>query len=229
MSMMAPLVASNPSSPRLTVYDESAGTRMEFSALTLDNWASKIANMLDEEFDLSPDAPVLIDLPVSWQAAVIALGTLNSSRTPSFAASADTDADIVFTTVEGAEHWEHLTDVVVVSSDPFGRGVVESGGVLPAGTIDFGPTVRFYGDIYYGQSHSIANWRIPDLGAHRYLVDPWRTEADFAHRVLAPLAADASIVVVAGLASAERLRDIATAENVTHVLSADASGARPVE
>ena len=49
MSIMAPLVASQPSSPRLTVYDETAGTRMDFSALTLDNWAAKIANMLDEE------------------------------------------------------------------------------------------------------------------------------------------------------------------------------------
>lgn len=227
--MLAPLLASNPSSPRLTVYDESAGTRMEFSALTLDNWASKIANMLDEEFDLSPDTTVLIDLPVSWQAVVVALGTLNSARTPSFDASADTSAEIVFTTIERAKQWDHFTDVVVVSSDPFGRGVVESGGVLPVGTVDFGPTVRFYGDVYYGQSRSIANWRIPDLGAHRYLVDPWRTGADFTHRVLAPLAADASIVVVTGLASADRLNDIAATENVTHFLAADAPAARPVE
>ena len=46
MSMLAPLLATDPAAPRLTVYDETAGTRVEFSAITLDNWANKIANML---------------------------------------------------------------------------------------------------------------------------------------------------------------------------------------
>ena len=73
MSVLTPLVASDPASPRLTVYDEAAGTRMEFSAITLDNWANKIANMLIDEFD-APDTAILLDLPVSWQAAVLPLG-----------------------------------------------------------------------------------------------------------------------------------------------------------
>lgn len=218
---MAPLLASNPSSPRLTVYDESAGTRMEFSALTLDNWVAKIANMLDEELDLTSDSEVVIDLPVSWQAAVIALGTFNSSRTPHLGHSAGADPDVVFTSVDKVAQWDHVTDVVVVSPDPFGRGVVESGGELPAGTIDFGPTVRFYGDTYYGQSPALSGWADPQLGAHRYMVDPWRDTNDFEKRILAPLAADGSVVVVAGLASAERLAEIAAVENVTEALRAD--------
>ena len=76
MSMLAPLLQTDPSSPRLTVYDDSRGVRMDFSAQTLDNWASKVANMLDEEFDLAPGGRVAIDLPVSWQAAVIAIGAV---------------------------------------------------------------------------------------------------------------------------------------------------------
>ena len=56
MSVLTPLVASDPASTRLTVYDEAAGTRMEFSAITLDNWANKIANMLIDEFD-APTPP----------------------------------------------------------------------------------------------------------------------------------------------------------------------------
>ncbi|QPK83689.1 TIGR03089 family protein [Corynebacterium qintianiae] len=221
MSIMAPLLASNPSSPRLTVYDEADGTRMEFSALTLDNWASKIANMVEEEFELAPDAAVLIDLPASWQAAVIALGTFNSSRTPLFDAPSDATPAIVFTTTGNASRWSHVTDVVVVSPDPFGRGVVESGGELPPGTVDFGPTVRFYGDIYSGDTPSLDNWSDPTLGAHRYLVDPWRVTGDVEKRILAPLAADGSVVVATGLVSADRLQDIAEAENVTHFLTAD--------
>ncbi|MCT1584326.1 TIGR03089 family protein [Corynebacterium sanguinis] len=220
MSIMAPLVASQPSSPRLTVYDETAGTRMDFSAQTLDNWAAKIANMLDEEFELATDAVVVIDLPASWQAAVIALGTFNSARTPLFDAPTDAAPDVVFTHAERAAEWSGVSEVVVVSTDPFGRGVAEAGGQVPAGTVDFGPTVRFYGDVYYGDSPKLRRWAKPEYGPQRYMVDPWRTTADFENTVLAPLAADGSVVVAAGLASAERLREIAETENVTHFLTA---------
>ena len=63
--MLAPLLAADPASPRFTIYDDARGLRMDFSAQTLDNWASKVANMLDEEFDLPLDASIVIDLPVS--------------------------------------------------------------------------------------------------------------------------------------------------------------------
>lgn len=219
MSIMAPLVASQPSIPRLTVYDDAAGTRMEFSALTLDNWANKIANMLDEEFELAPDASVAIDLPVSWQAAVIALGAYTSARTP-LLGSAPESPDVVFTSVDGATAWSHVPDVVVVSDDPFGRGVVESGGELPPGAVDFGPTVRFYGDAYAGDSPDLAAWSDPSLGPHRYLVGGWKDTRELEQRLLAPLAAGGSVVVVAGLVSADRLAEIEAAENVTHRLPA---------
>ena len=48
MSLLQPLLASDPASPRLTVYDEDRGTRMEFSAQTLDILASKVVNILEE-------------------------------------------------------------------------------------------------------------------------------------------------------------------------------------
>ncbi len=216
--MLSPLLVSNPSSPRLSFYDESAGTRMDFSAQTLDNWASKVANMLDEEFDLGADAAVLIDIPVSWQAAVIALGTYNSARLPTFAKSASADPDVVFTTLEGAARFTHVPDVVVVSDDPFGRGVVESGGDLPLGAVDFGPTVRFYGDEYFGPSPQLSSWAREDLHAQRYFVSPWHNREDFEARILGPLAAGGSAVVVTGLASADRLEAIMEAENVTRRL-----------
>lgn len=222
MSMLAPLLHNDPASPRLTVYDDARGVRMDFSAQTLDNWASKVANMLDEEFDLAPDADILVDLPVSWQAAVIALGALNSSRTPridaSGAPSPTPPPDLVFTTLEGADRWSDVPDCVVVSEDPFGRGVVESGGELPVGTVDFGPTVRFYGDAYFGESPQLGDFARDDVPAERTLVQRWQDARDFVESVLAPIAAGGSVVVVAGLVSAERLQEIASAEKVTQFI-----------
>ena len=48
---------------------------MEFSALTVDNWVAKIANMLREEYELGPDTEAItVDLEISWPAIVIIMG-----------------------------------------------------------------------------------------------------------------------------------------------------------
>lgn len=214
--MLAPLLQTDPSTPRLTVYDDSRGVRMDFSAQTLDNWASKVANMLDEEFDAGDE--VAIDLPVSWQAAVIAIGALNSKRTPRIDGSATPSPDVIFTTPERAERWSDVPDCVVVSDDPFGRGVVEAGGELPVGTVDFGPTVRFYGDAYFGDSPALSEFAVDGIDAERYLVQDWHSTDEFLTSVVAPIAAGGSVVVVAGLVSAERLQDIADTEKVTRFI-----------
>lgn len=225
MSLLAPILSTDPASPRLTVYDETAGTRMEFSGVTLDNWANKIANMLVEEFELDnpADAPrILVDLPVSWQAAVLPIGIYNAGLTFAVGSSQNSglnsDQDtpqLVFTTPDALESWSKSTDVVAVSNDPFGRGVTETGGTLPPGIVDFGPTVRFYGDQYYGESPDLADWRTADLGAERVLVPAWSSREEFDATVMAPLAAGGSVVAVAGMASAERMEQIAEAEKVT--------------
>ena len=214
--MLGPLLSADPATPRFTIYDDARGIRMDFSAQTLDNWASKVANMLDEEFDSGDE--IAIDLPVSWQAAVIAIGAFNSSRTPLMDASGAPSPDVIFTTLDGAARWSDVPDCVVVSDDPFGRGVVESGGELPVGTVDFGPTVRFYGDAYFGQSPALSSFAVPGISAERYLVQDWHTTEEFVSSVLAPIAAGGSVVVVAGLVAAERLQEIAEAEKVTRFI-----------
>ena len=220
MSMLSPLLRTDPASPRLTVYDEARGARMEFSAQTLDNWASKVANLLDEEFELGANTPIAIDLPTSWQSAVIALGAYNSGRVPVFTPEllADATPAVVFTTVAGAPRWAEVPDCVVVSDDPFGRGVVEAGGELPFGTVDFGPTVRFYGDQYFGASPELTDFATPDLGPERYWVPGWRTAAEFRNFVLAPLAAGGSVCASAGPISADRREEIMHTEKIDRVL-----------
>ena len=233
--MLNHLLNADAAAPRLTVYNESTGARMDFSAQTLENWVAKIANMLEEELELDDDSALLIDLPVTWQAAVIALGALAAGIEFDFANSslADDDAnaasqlqaDAVFTSPDKFDLYSDgdvaasfdgsAPDVVLVTDDPFGRGVVEAGGELPSGAIDFGPTVRFYGDDYFGQTTPLPEL-FPDAGsASRLLSTGWHDKEGFTVSVLHPLAAGGSAVVVSGLTTAERLQQIADNENTT--------------
>lgn len=226
MELLQHLLSADASAPRLSVYNEADGTRMDFSAQTLENWTSKIANMLLEELDLEPDSDsrILIDLPVSWQAAVIALGALAAGVpfdvTDGAAVEEQPRPDsvaVLFTSPEAFAAGTALpsADTVLVTHDPFGRGVVESGGELPVGTIDFGPTVRFYGDHFYGSTTPLPELFPTDSGAERVLSPGWSDTASFQRAVLEPLAAGGSAVIVAGLCSADRLEEIADNEKVT--------------
>src|SRR5699024_10623663 len=113
MDMLNHLLTSDAAAPRLTVYNESTGARMDFSAQTLENWVAKMANMLEEELELDSDSALLIDLPVTWQAAVIALCSLaagvefdftNSSQPhDDLDAASQLKADAVFTFPEKFE------------------------------------------------------------------------------------------------------------------------------
>lgn len=229
MELLQHLLSADASAPRLSVYNEADGTRMDFSAQTLENWTSKIANMLLEELDLEPgtDSRILIDLPVSWQAAVIALGALAAGvpfDVTDGATATEPHADdvaVIFTSPEAyleanaGSASTPLVDTVLVTQDPFGRGVVESGGELPLGTIDFGPTVRFYGDHFYGSTTPLPELFPTKLGAERVLSQGWADSASFQRAVLEPLAAGGSAVIVSGLCSADRLEEIAANEKVT--------------
>lgn len=209
--MLAPIFAGDTAIPRLTVYNEADGSRMELSGSTLDNWANKIANMLHEEFEVTPadDPTLLIDLPVSWQAAVIIIGAYAAGVVPTFDASGG--LDIVVTSADRAPNYSRCDEVVVVSDDPFGRGIVESGQALPEGTIDFSPTVRFYGDHYDGPGAPPECTKVPE----RVLVQGWRSLDDFDSSVMGPLLGGGSVVVVAGMVSTDRLDHIAETEKIT--------------
>lgn len=231
MDLLTHLLAADPGTPRLTVYNEAQGSRLDFSAQTLDNWAAKVGNFYKEELDLEAGDKVVIDLPVSWQAAVLAVGaiaaevsyTLLGPADDAPVAGADRDdpgagnSGVCFTSLEKFADYDAagFTDIVVVTDDPFGRGVEESGGELPVGAIDFGPTVRFYGD-HFPYPTAPLPALFPDAGAsQRLLSTGWSNNADFDRTVLVPLAAGGSAVVVTGLVPAERLESIAQSEKVT--------------
>ncbi|PMC63363.1 TIGR03089 family protein [Corynebacterium xerosis] len=148
MELLKELLAADPSVPRLTCYDETTGGRTDLSAITMDNWASKIANMLHDEFDLDPGDSAWIDLPPIWQAACIVVGAERAGIELS-----DEDPLVVFTSVGKLSEWgEKFPDayLAAVTDDVFGRGVVETGGEIPPGVVDFGPEVRLHPDAYIG-------------------------------------------------------------------------------
>lgn len=248
MDFLKALLDQDPAAPRITVYTEATGARLDFSAQTLQNWVAKIANMLAEELDLEPGDTIAVNLPVSWQAAVICLGAMardiDVQLSTSASAGSET-AQVVFTSPERFEDYPGR-DVVLVTEDPFGRGVVESGGTLPLGAIDFGPTVRFYGDQYFEPTTPLSelvpteaaagNPDSPDSpaghgdqahggqaqggqtqGRPRVLSTGWHDWASFRANVLEPLALGGSAVVVSGLADDSRLEEIRANEKATEL------------
>ena len=52
--VLGPLLRADPARPRITHYDDAAGSRIELSGATLTNWAAKTANWLRDELDV-PD------------------------------------------------------------------------------------------------------------------------------------------------------------------------------
>lgn len=215
MQLLQHLLAADPASPRLTFYNENTGSRLDFSAVTLDNWAAKVGNMLLEEFNLEPGDSIAIDLPACWQSAAITLGAFAAGISVSFGRP---EADVLFCGL-GAEDFSSYTDVAIVTDDPFGRGVAEIGAELPEGCLDFSPTVRFYGDSFPHPTRTLQECVPEDLQtftvADRVLTAAWHSWDEFEATILAPLAGGGSCVVVSGPASTERRQKISQSERIT--------------
>ncbi|AZA09837.1 TIGR03089 family protein [Corynebacterium pseudopelargi] len=203
MRLLEQLLAQDPAAPRLSIYDGDA--RLDFSAQTLDNWAAKVANMLREEFDLYPGDAISMDLPCSWQAVVLTLGCIAAE----VEVRDGQDEDVLFAEAapEGFDG-----ELVLISRDPFGRGIEETGGTLPPGAIDFGPTVRVYGDVFPEPGPRLDAWTTK-AEPQRVLLEGWQDVAGM-RKALAPMAAGGSVVVVTGGVSQARLDEIARAERV---------------
>ena len=146
MDLMAPFLATDAASPRITTYTDRG--RMELSAATAANWAAKGGNLFAGELGLGRGDVVVVDCPTDWLPAALVLGCWQAGVavcSPSSPAAADAAA--VITTDPACD----LADeVLLVSTDPFGRGVAESGGDVPFGVTDLAPELRVQGDRYAG-------------------------------------------------------------------------------
>jgi hypothetical protein len=70
---LAARLRADGASPFVTFYDDATGERVELSAITLDNWVAKTANLLADTLGLGAGDRVGVDLPTHWLTVVILL------------------------------------------------------------------------------------------------------------------------------------------------------------
>ena len=169
---------TDPAAPRLTTYTDAG--RMELSGQTLQNWQAKVANLL-LGLGAGPGSVIICDARPGWQPVTIAVGawligatvvdargplpdSLTDAAGPPVAAFTDSvdlaeqlaDEGLGGLDVAGlgdlGELGEPVEEVFVLSTDPFGRGVTESGGELPFGLNDFSPELRVQPDAFLGSA-----------------------------------------------------------------------------
>jgi uncharacterized protein (TIGR03089 family) len=147
-SVLAEILRSDPARPRVTFYEDTAGTtrgeRIELSGKVLANWVSKAANALQDEYDLGPGAVVRLSLPPHWRALYWALAvwsvgaTLDVAGGPSPDLWICDDPDAVAAMLEPAPG-----EVVLVTLDALARA---HAGPVPGGAMDEARELATYGD-----------------------------------------------------------------------------------
>lgn len=221
MDLMAPLIAQDPGSPRITTY--TAAGRMELSAATADNWAAKVANLLAATGVGRGDA-VAVLASTGWMPLVVTLGCwrIGATVTDGSGAGAGERVGVVVTDdLPGiGGDLEDADEILLLSSDPFGRGVAESGGEVPFGVTDMAPELRVQPDAFLGaeatggvlyRGLSPAGGRVEVTEEHlrreagavvaqlgdapRVVVPGWDDAATMTRRLL-PLVVGGSVVVV---------------------------------
>jgi uncharacterized protein (TIGR03089 family) len=229
-AVFARAVASDPTRPLLTWYDDATGERTELSGATLDNWVAKTANLLVDGAGLGPGERAAVLLPPHWQTAAVLLGCWSAGLVVDLT-GADSAAEALFTTAERA-----TGGPVPAAGEQFALGLAPLAAPLrqvPAGFADYVAEVRGHGDrftpfaeidagaaalvgVAHGELCARAHSRAAGLGiarGDRVLVDA-EEHPDPLDWLLAPLVAGASVVLCTAL-DAARLPRRSTEEKVT--------------
>ncbi|GAB3945481.1 TIGR03089 family protein [Micromonospora vulcania] len=221
--VFADAIATDPTRPLLTWYDDASGDRTELSGATLANWVSKTANLLVDEVGLGPGDPAGALLPPHWQTAAVLLGCwsakLNVLDKPG-------DVDVLFAAADRADEAQSWP-----TGDRYALGLLPLAAPLrqtPAGFVDYVVEVRRHGDHFTPQPGpgpaderllAHAQTRAAELGitrGARILVNA-TAYPDPVDWLLAPLTQAASVVLCANL-DPTRLPTRLTTEQVTHPL-----------
>jgi len=133
-------LTTDPGRPRLTWYGDD-GERVELSGHVLDNWVTKTANLLVEEYQAGPLTRILLDLPVHWRSVVWAMATWRVGACVVVPPAGRPDLVV---THDPARHADDGVDVVAVALPALARNVE---GRLPPGTVDATSAVMTYGDV----------------------------------------------------------------------------------
>ncbi|MDQ4011213.1 MAG: TIGR03089 family protein [Actinomycetota bacterium] len=228
--LLGPLLRRDPAGPRITHYDDAAGSRIELSGATLANWAAKTANWLRDELDVQPGDAVAVLLPPHWQTAGALLGSWWCGATVT-----TSPADAVAVALCGIDRIVDATgadEVAALGLDALGVGIP----VLPPGVRDFASEIRVHGDTFTpgapGPDTEVlvtaARARAAKLGlaaGDRLLCTTSWDAAVPGEVLLAVLSADASLVQCTG-ADPAALPDRCKAERVTATLGVEVRSIR---
>jgi uncharacterized protein (TIGR03089 family) len=244
-ALLAAALVRDPAGPLLTFYDDATGERTELSATSLANWVAKTANLLRDDVGSSPGDRVGVLLPAHWQTAAILLGAWTAAAVVT-ASAAGTEA--AFCTADRVGEAAGAGEVFALSLAPLGRPF-RSG--PPAGTRDYSVDVLSQGDRWSGRPVpdavpaldtgsgtvtagdlvEIALRRSAELGmiaGDRVLFTTgWDSPTSWVDGLLVPLAAGASIVLVAN-PDPDALPNRVEAERVTATLGLSVPGVRPL-
>ncbi|MBV9594512.1 MAG: TIGR03089 family protein [Actinobacteria bacterium] len=230
-------VASDPTGPLITYYDDASGERSELSAKSLANWVTKTHYLLVDALGLGAGDVAAVALPAHWITVPVLLGAWSAGLTVS-----DTEpADVAFVTPTTAARVATVTDVYAIAPDATAGGL---GTDAPVGLEDYVLSVRPQPDVWatvrFGADADAAAIRSSDgstisraelvdaarvragdrglsWGARVFAPRPWLTPTDWIDGLLAPLAVGASIVLVANEDLDRRARRLEQ-ERVTLVL-----------
>jgi uncharacterized protein (TIGR03089 family) len=223
--VLDPILERDPAGPRVTYYDDASGARIELSGLTLANWAAKTANLIRDEFGLSPGARVAVLLPAHWQTAAVLLGCWWAGT--EVVLGPDPDADLALATAQRLDDTDGVAEVAALSLDAFGMPVRD----LPIGITDFATSVRVHGDQFLPRGAGVALDGMPvsevlaeakksamrqgfSEGDRVLSSAPWDTPAELIDGLVSVLAADATLVQVVNPDPAEFERRVES-ERVT--------------
>ncbi|MEV6527165.1 TIGR03089 family protein [Longispora sp. NPDC051575] len=230
--LLAAALAADPARPLLTFYDDSTGERTELSAVTLDNWVSKTANLLVDGHGLGHGDTAAVALPPHWQTAAVLLGCWRAGLSVSH--HVGEQVDIAFSAADRFEE-QNSPEVYGLSLAPMAMPLRNP----PEGVLDYVLEVRNFGDFYGGPAadpdapglvhlpggaevtHAGLVERARDRAAELGLTGDDRVLVAAPSRpldwLLAPLAAGASIVLCKD-ADESKLESRAASEKVTRAL-----------
>ncbi|MGH3550576.1 MAG: TIGR03089 family protein [Pseudonocardiaceae bacterium] len=216
------MLRADPARPRITHYDDAAGSRIELSGATLANWAAKTANWLRDELDVQPGDAVAVLLPPHWQTAGVLLGAWWCGATVT---ATPGKAQVALCGIDRIGDAGGADELAAVGLDALGAGIAE----LPPGIRDYSSEVRVHGDTFSSGAPgpdaetliAVARARATALGlaaGDRLLCTASWDLTVPGEVLLAVLAADASLVQCTN-ADPAKLTDRRTAERITTILS----------
>lgn len=199
------LLRDEPARPFVTYYDEASGERSELSAKSLANWVAKTHHLLVDELGLGVGDRALIALPAHWISVPALLGCL----TAGLSLTSSGDADVAFVAPSTLESAGTIPDVYAVAPD---SAAVGFGASPPSGAADYVAAVRPQADAWAGVAMNataddpafdgLSRGEVVERasglehGARILSTGEWTASADWIATVLAPVAAQGSVVFV---------------------------------